>query len=100
MSPPKSARNQDLSMSSDYGHRADNPEQHGFQFAGYVVRLPGARYVQHWSVFVPSAGVVVTRDASQAGVWETKRVAQYLAGRVRGTVAEKYLSPAEVMVRW
>ncbi len=84
----------------EYDHRADDPEQHGFKFAGYVIRLPGDCYVQDWNVFVPTAGFVVTRDANRAGVYETKKVAQYLADRVRGMVAEKYLSSAEVMVRW
>ena len=88
------------SIAPDYDRRADNPEQHGFEFAGYVVRLTDGRYVQHWNIFVPNAGFVVTRDANRAGVWETRKVAEYLAGRVRGTVAEKYLSPTEVMVRW
>ena len=87
-------------MSPEYDHRADNPGQHGFEFAGYVVRLPDGRYVQHWNVFVPNAGFVVTRDANRAGVYEAKSVAQHLADRLRGTVAEKYLSAAEVMVRW
>ena len=100
MSRPSAARNQDLSMSSDYDYRADNPGQHGFEFAGYVVRLPDGRYVQHWNIFVPNAGFVVTSDASKAGVYEAKPVAQHLANRLRGAVAEKYLSPTDVMMRW
>ncbi len=88
------------SITLEHDRRADNPEQHGFEFAGYVVRLSDDHYVQHWNVFVPNAGFALTRDADQAGVWETKKVAQYLADRLRGTVAEKHLSPTEVMVRW
>ena len=84
----------------EYDRRADNPERHGFQFAGYVIRLPGDRYVQDWNILVPNAGFVTTKDANRACVYETKNVAQYLADRVRGTVAEKYLSPTEMMVRW
>ena len=87
-------------MSPEYDRRAHNPEQHGFEFAGYVVRLPDGRYGKYWDIFGPDAGFVVTSDANQAGVYETKKVAQYLAVRLRGTVAEKYLSPVEVMVRW
>lgn len=100
MSRPYAARKQNPSVSPKYDHRADNPEQHGFEFAGYVVRLPDGRYGKYWDIFGPDAGFVVTRDANQAGVYETKRVAQHLADRLRGTVAEKYLSPTEVMVRW
>jgi hypothetical protein len=87
-------------VSPKYDHRADNPEQHGFEFAGYVVRLPDGRYVQHWNIFVPNAGFVVTKDANEAGVYETKKAAQYFAHRLRGLVAERYLSPTEVMMRW
>jgi len=88
------------SIAPEYDRRGHNPEQHGFEFAGYVVRLPDGRYVQHWNIFVPNAGFVVTSDANRAGVYETKKVAEYLAKQVRGTVAAKYLSRTEVMVRW
>lgn len=100
MSRPLVARKPELSMSSDYDRRADNPEQHGFEFAGYVVRLSDDCYVEHWNIFVPNAGFVVTRDANRAGVYETKKVTEYLADRLRGSVAEKYLSHTEVMMRW
>lgn len=62
MSPPTAARNKTPSVPPEYDRRADNPEHHGFEFAGYVVRLPDGRYGKCWD-----SSVGCGRKAQRAG---------------------------------